>query len=136
MPPASAAWPGGAGGGAVKSAAATTISSASTVAKRPAAHKDKALISMVPASVRVRREEAPKPKGDAPSINPGFGLAPVQRATPSLHKRAAVPQAGAGGAAAGAAAQPRPPSMAGAGTGGVDSKLAEFMASLQDEALL
>jgi hypothetical protein len=125
-PPASA--PRAAGGGASIAAAATTISGSSTVPKRPVAHKDKALTSMVPASVRVRRQEAPRPKSDAPRAAPGFGLAPVQRPA-----AAAPPRPGAGPAAA---ALPRPLGQAGAGTGGIDAKLAEFMATLEDESLL
>ncbi|KAI8464802.1 MAG: hypothetical protein J3K34DRAFT_461748 [Monoraphidium minutum] len=128
-PPPSRPGAGG-GGGAVKSAAATTISGASTVAKRPAAHKDRLLTSMVPASVRVRRQEAPKPKPDAPRLGPGFGLAPVQRPAAPAARRGGLGGGGGGGAPA------RPLSMAGAGTGGMDSKLAEFMASLEDDSLL
>ncbi|PNW81259.1 hypothetical protein CHLRE_07g348700v5 [Chlamydomonas reinhardtii] len=62
-------------------AAAATITGASTVAKRVPATQDKQLLSMVPAALRVRRDEAPKPKrpktgrADAGS---GFGLAPAK----------------------------------------------------------
>ncbi|GBF91864.1 formin [Raphidocelis subcapitata] len=128
LPPPSAPPPGGAGAGAVKSAAAATISGASTVAKRPLAHKDKTLTSMVPASVRVRREEAPKPKPDALRPAIGFGLAPVQRPAAAAPRPLGLATPGGGAA--------RPPSQAGAGTGGMDSKLADFMASLEEEALL
>jgi hypothetical protein len=121
-PPPAGRAPGG--GGATLAAAATTISGSSTVARRPVAHKDKALTSMVPASVRVRREDAPRPKADAPRAAPGFGLAPVQRPAAAAPR----PAPGAGPA--------RPPGLAGAGTGGVDAKLAAFMASLEDEELL
>eukprot|EP00803_Ostreobium_quekettii_P004545 evm.model.scf_248EXC.4 EVM.evm.TU.scf_248EXC.4 scf_248EXC:22709-27528(+) len=62
----------------------STISAASTVTKRPLAQNDKALTSMVPASVRVRREAAgvQKPATKKPCIAPGYGLAP-QMAAPS-----------------------------------------------------
>jgi WW domain-binding protein 11 len=80
---AAAAAAGGGGGGG-----APTITGASTVAKRPLAHQDKALTSMVPASVLVKREAAAKAAAAAAAggaaveelrIGPGFGLAPVQR---------------------------------------------------------
>ncbi|KAJ9528001.1 hypothetical protein QJQ45_005552 [Haematococcus lacustris] len=65
-------------------AAAATITAAATVVKRPLAHLDKSLTSMVPASVRVKRE-APKqqpvrPAGHVRPADSGFGLAPIPRA--------------------------------------------------------
>lgn len=134
---------------------ATTITGASTVAKRPLAHKDKALTAMVPASVLVRREAAAKGAAAAGDdeelkIGPGFGLAPVQKAAgpggrgqakqqlqpPQMGrwgnavKVTSVP-AGSGGSKAAAKA---PAAAAGGGVAGgrVDDKLADFMSSLKD----
>ncbi|KAG2496410.1 hypothetical protein HYH03_005636 [Edaphochlamys debaryana] len=65
---------------AAAAAAAATITGASTVAKRVPAQQDKQLLSMVPAALRVRREDAaPKPKRPPLTglkADAGFGLAP------------------------------------------------------------
>lgn len=77
---------GAAGSSSSKAAgsSAPTITGASTVTKRPVAHKDKALTSMVPASVLVKREAGAKAAAGAGDeeelrIGPGFGLAPMQK---------------------------------------------------------
>lgn len=66
-----------------KDAAAATITGASTVLKRPLAHQDKMLLSMVPAALRVRRDDEPKPKRPAIArpADVGFGLAPKASAS-------------------------------------------------------
>ena len=98
----------------------STITAASTVVKRPLAQNDKSVISMVPASVRVRRDDArlgakqgvgggSRPLG--PVVGPGFGLAPTSR--PAV--RPAEP-------AATAAAAPA----------STDSKYLEFMQTMSD----
>ena len=62
------------------------IQAASTVAPRPRAQDDRRLTSMVPASVRVRRDSAAAkqahgvplpPVNAAPTVGPGFGLIPA-----------------------------------------------------------
>jgi len=135
--------------------AATTITGASTVAKRPLAHKDKALTAMVPASVLVRREAAAKgaaAAGDEEElkIGPGFGLAPVQKAAGpggrgQVKQQLQPPQMGrwgnavkvtsvpAGSSGSKAAAKAPAAAAAGGAAGGrVDDKLADFMSSLKD----
>ncbi|KAF8068275.1 ERF071 [Scenedesmus sp. PABB004] len=144
VPPPGAAPHAKPGGGGH---ATTTIAAASTVAKRPLAHKDKALTSMVPASVLVRRQapgaggagagSAATGSSEEVRIGPGFGLAPVQKSAVPGARRAApaapppalgkwgsavktsvvAPHGGKGGAAAGAAA--------------VDAKVADFLGSLE-----
>ena len=60
--------------------AATTITGASTVQKRPLAYNDRAVTSMVPAAVLVRREAAAKRKPNPKDVmGAGFGLAPMQK---------------------------------------------------------
>ncbi|GMH33184.1 hypothetical protein BSKO_01018 [Bryopsis sp. KO-2023] len=83
------------GGMAGKRETKTTITGASTVIKRPLAQNDRALTSMVPASVRVRRESSkpkPKPSIRKPDIAPAYGLVPavsVGTAPPPPRKRPA-----------------------------------------------
>jgi hypothetical protein len=140
-------------------AAPTTITGASTVAKRPLAHKDKALTSMVPASVIVRREAAAKgglgaAADDEPSIGPGFGLAPVQKGPSGRggqKQQLLPPQMGrwgnavtvttvaagskpAGSKKAGAAGAAGGAAAAAGGGGGgkPDDTMADFMNSLKD----
>lgn len=124
---------------------------ASTVAKRPLAHKDKALTSMVPASVVVRREAAAKSakvgiEEEELSIGPGFGLAPMQKAAGGRGQRQQLqaPQMGRWGnavtvttIAAGSkpAAKAAGGAAAAAGAGGAgkgDDTMADFMNSLKD----
>lgn len=133
-------------------AAPTTITGASTVAKRPLAHKDKALTSMVPASVIVRREAAAKAglggaADDEPSIGPGFGLAPVQKGPTGRggqKQQLLPPQMGrwgnavtvttiaAGSKPAGSKAAGAGAAAAGGGAGKADDTMADFMNSLKD----
>eukprot|EP00199_Chlamydomonas_sp_CCMP681_P003286 CAMPEP_0119112862 /NCGR_PEP_ID=MMETSP1180-20130426/42039_1 /TAXON_ID=3052 ORGANISM="Chlamydomonas cf sp, Strain CCMP681" /NCGR_SAMPLE_ID=MMETSP1180 /ASSEMBLY_ACC=CAM_ASM_000741 /LENGTH=182 /DNA_ID=CAMNT_0007100615 /DNA_START=44 /DNA_END=588 /DNA_ORIENTATION=+ len=74
---------------AIHKAGVTTITGSSTVVKRPLAQNDRSLTNMVPASVRVRREE---PKQVRPSGVPlpvpraagaAYGLAPIPRSVTS-----------------------------------------------------
>lgn len=132
-------------------AAPTTITGASTVAKRPLAHKDKALTSMVPASVIVRREAAAKSglggaADDEPSIGPGFGLAPVQKGPTGRggqKQQLLPPQMGRWGnvvtvTTIAAGSKPAGSKAAGAGAaaagggGKADDTMADFMNSLKD----
>jgi hypothetical protein len=128
--------------------AATTIAAASTVAKRPLAHKDKALTAMVPASVIVRREAAAKGaqvgvQEEELSIGPGFGLAPMQKAAGGWRQKQQLqpPQMGRWGnavtvttVAAGSKPAAKPAgAAAAAGAGGKpDDTMADFMNSLKD----
>lgn len=127
--------------------AATTITGASTVSKRPLAHKDKTLTAMVPASVLVRREAAAKSakvgveEEDELSIGPGFGLAPVQKAATGGRKQQLLPpQMGRWGnavsvttVAAGSKPAAKPAAAAAGGAGGkTDDQMADFMNSLKD----
>ncbi|KAG1675167.1 hypothetical protein FOA52_003390 [Chlamydomonas sp. UWO 241] len=105
------------------------VSGASTVVKRPLAQHDKALTAMVPASVRIRREQAAEEavrkkarmhQGAAVTAASGFGLAPVSRPaqlTPlpsaAVAPRAKAPMAPLAG----------PPAS-------TDSKYLEFMATM------
>lgn len=80
-----------------KDGAKPTIQAASTVVKMPRADQDKTVTSMVPASLRVRREAAAaaKPRrplvtaapSAAPSIGDGFGLAPQPTAPAASQRR-------------------------------------------------
>ncbi|GIL53533.1 hypothetical protein Vafri_9119 [Volvox africanus] len=109
-------------GGAARTAKEATITGASTVAKRVPATQDKQLLSLVPASLRIRREDAaPKPK--RPAL--GTGIA-----------------AGRADAGSGFGLAPQPAMAAGAGMGGrpggdagpasTDQKYLEFLASVAD----
>jgi hypothetical protein len=139
------------------SAGATTIAGASTVAKRTVAYKDKALTSMVPAHVMVRREAAAAAAAGKSSssskavaneevrIGPGFGLAPVQKHAVGVTQRQQQQQqpaqvgkwgsmvqtvvAPAGKLRSAAAAGAAKPAAAPAS---VDAKMNEFMSSLKD----
>ncbi|KXZ53748.1 hypothetical protein GPECTOR_6g665 [Gonium pectorale] len=96
-----------------KDAAAATITGASTVAKRLPATQDKQLLSLVPASLRVRRDDAPKPKRQATGAgradaSSGFGLAP---------KPASAGEGGKG---------------ADGGSASTDQKYLDFLASVAD----
>ena len=97
-----------------------TIQAASTVVKMPRADQDKTVTSMVPASLRVRRESASaaaaRPRGEmrsaapsaAPRVGPDFGLAPSAPAPPL--------------------AAPRRPSVGGSRV--FDKKYEDFMAEM------
>ena len=67
------------------------VSAQSTVVKRPLAQNDRQLTAMVPAALRVRREQAAAAKRQKAAA-PGFGLAPqlndtaAPRATPAPSK--------------------------------------------------
>ncbi|KAF5837317.1 hypothetical protein DUNSADRAFT_4525 [Dunaliella salina] len=86
-PPQPSAAGSAAAAAAGKEKASATITGSSTVVKRPLAQNDRALTSMVPPAVRVRRETAKpaaKPVHKAAAARDsaaqfGFGLAPVQR---------------------------------------------------------
>lgn len=152
LPPPLAPPPGGAHSKAAaatasKPAGATTITGASTVAKRPLAHKDKTLTAMVPASVLVRREAAAKAAAvgveeEALSIGPGFGLAPMQKAGGRGQRQQQLlpPQMGRWGnavsvttVAAGSRPAGKAAAVAGGGAGGkADDQMADFMSSLKD----
>ena len=58
-----------------KKEATKVLSAQSTVVKRPLAQNDRQLTSMVPAALRVKREQAAEAKGEKAAA-PGFGLAP------------------------------------------------------------
>jgi hypothetical protein len=134
-------------------AGATTIAGASTVAKRTVAYKDKALTSMVPAHVMVRREAAAAAaagRGSSKSvaseevrIGPGFGLAPVQKNAVGVTQRQQQQQPAQVGkwgsmvqTVVAPAGRPRPAAAAGAkpaaAPASVDAKMTEFMSSLKD----
>ena len=75
----------------------STFTGQATVVKMPKANEDKTVTSMVPASVRVRREQAPnaavvRPRSSvSASAVSGFGLMPtslVSHAVPSVPKPA------------------------------------------------
>jgi hypothetical protein len=140
------------------SAGATTIAGASTVAKRTVAYKDKALTSMVPAHVMVRREAAAAAAAAAGKssssskavaseevrIGPGFGLAPVQKNAVGVTQRQQQQQPAQVGkwgsmvqTVVAPAGKPRPAAAAGAAKtaaapASVDAKMNEFMSSLKD----
>ncbi|KAF6256450.1 hypothetical protein COO60DRAFT_1657786 [Scenedesmus sp. NREL 46B-D3] len=142
------------------SAGATTIAGASTVAKRTMAYKDKALTSMVPAHVMVRREAAAaaaagtagaagrsssKPgMSEEVRVGPGFGLAPVQKSavgvTRQQQQQPPPAQVGKWGSmvqtVVAPAGKPKPAGAGGArpagAPAGVDAKMNEFMSSLKD----
>ncbi|EIE21057.1 hypothetical protein COCSUDRAFT_67053 [Coccomyxa subellipsoidea C-169] len=108
---------------------APTITGQSTVAKLPRAQDDRTVTSMVPASVRVRREEpSMKPRlgpGAAvarsrPVVGPGFGLAPAAPVGPAA---AAAPAA--------AVARPVAPGPPAAGTA-IDRKYQAFLAEMSE----
>jgi hypothetical protein len=143
------------------SAGATTIAGASTVAKRTVAYKDKALTSMVPAHVMVRRQAAAaaaaggagaagKSSGKTAAseevrIGPGFGLAPVQKGVVGGPQRQQQQQqqpaqVGKWGSmvqtVVAPAGRPKPAAAGGAAPAAapasVDAKMTEFMSSLKD----
>jgi hypothetical protein len=141
------------------SAGATTIAGASTVAKRTLAYKDKALTSMVPAHVMVRREAAAAAAAAAGSagkgskavvseevrIGPGFGLAPVQKSAVGVAQRQQQQQqqpaqvgkwGGMVQTVVAPAGKPKAAGAAGAkpaaAPASVDAKMNEFMSSLKD----
>ncbi|KAK9908252.1 hypothetical protein WJX75_004876 [Coccomyxa subellipsoidea] len=107
---------------------APTITGQSTVAKLPKAQDDRTVTSMVPASVRVRREDpSTKPRlgpGAAvarsrPVVGPGFGLAP------------AVPAGAAAATPATAVARPAAPGAPAPGTA-IDRKYQAFLAEMSE----
>lgn len=106
--------------GHAKPAPQAVIQGKSTVVSLPRAHEDKAVTSMVPASLLVQRPKAaavkPKPK---PVSSAGFGL---------------LPRTVAAGTAA-AAAAPKPVAPA-AKAPNLDAKYDDFMASLRDMGAL
>ncbi|CAK0784079.1 hypothetical protein CVIRNUC_007282 [Coccomyxa viridis] len=111
----------------------TTITGQSTVTKLPRAQDDRTVTSMVPASVRVRREEAsassravlgPGAKG-RPTVGPGFGLAPALFTSSAV--RPAAPAARPAGAMSAPAAKP-----AGPATTAVDRKYQAFLAEMSE----
>ncbi|PSC68774.1 WW domain-binding 11 [Micractinium conductrix] len=88
------------------------ISGKSTVVQLPRAHEDKRVTALVPASVRVRREQAPsKPVSKPSPAASGFGLVPRAAQQPRPAPAAA------------AAAQPAAPAS-------VDDQVRNFLASL------
>lgn len=69
------------------------ISGKSTVVPLPKAHEDKRVTALVPASVRVRREQAPaRPLTKASPAASGFGLVPrtLQQQRPAAPTAAAA----------------------------------------------
>mmetsp|Transcript_18607 Transcript_18607/g.39967 ORF Transcript_18607/g.39967 Transcript_18607/m.39967 type:complete len:460 (+) Transcript_18607:167-1546(+) len=111
-----------AGSAAARKETVSTITGSSTVVKRPLAQNDKTLTSMVPASVRVRRDDSKPaarraPGQRAPEVGPGFGLAP---ATKSVQHAVVT----AGLQASTAAAPSAAPST--------DAKYLEFMQSMSE----
>eukprot|EP00798_Chlamydomonas_sp_ICE-L_P020698 gene20698-27502_t len=101
MPPPGAPPPSTSEAAARKAAGvavASTITGSSTVIKRPLAQNDKVLTSMVPASVRVKRDEKKHKPSHRPAADSsfGFGLAPVQKThVPIKPLPAPVPAVGA-----------------------------------------
>ena len=72
----------------------STFTGQSTVVKMPKATEDKTVTSMVPAAVRVRREQAAnaarqRPRNSAASATTGFGLMPTSFAS---HSASAAPK--------------------------------------------
>eukprot|EP00873_Tetraselmis_striata_P037015 jgi/Tetstr1/457279/TSEL_043884.t1 len=73
-PPTAAAAGGGAGG---RKEVTKVVSAQTTVVKRPLAQNDRAITSMVPAALRVKREAAAAAAAKKrATLAPGFGLAP------------------------------------------------------------
>ena len=105
-----------------------TIQAASTVVKMPRADQDKTVTSMVPASLRVRRDSGPALKSRkppnlsaAPSAAPQIGAASdfglVPSAAPALPSSAS------------ALVQRRPAAVG--GRGGFDKKYEDFMSEME-----
>ncbi|KAK9813176.1 hypothetical protein WJX72_010156 [[Myrmecia] bisecta] len=111
----------------------TIISGATTVVRMPKAQNDKSVTSMVPASLRIRREAAPtttmRPRvlsglaaAKTPVVGPGFGLAP------KLAPKAAAPSM-----APAPGPKPAVPAVAAAADGGgtaMDRKYQDFLSEM------